>query len=352
MKHLILSMCIILGYVLLLASCDDDSCTTRIWYEDADQDGLGNPDVSQETCEQPIGYVSNSTDDDDNSINESPKLIFKFNFDEDQGRFNNIGLPVGIPAGHAAQTPDFNSMSIHYIEMTQGAFTQLGQGEILYSGDKTNAGSAEAVDFDKAVVANEGEEIFSIPISQVNLGTFEWIRTSVTYQNYDIDFNVVNAGFDTSICGGDAQTGTLASFLGYNVYITDHIPKNISRPINDDKLQGFWMFETDLGGACGSFNDVFSGEAPEGATTVVNPLFGTSDIPAGSCVVTGALTSPLTITGEETADVVVTLSYSINNSFEWIDNIPNGELDLDITNPANSDVIVDMGVRGLIPSWE
>lgn len=299
------------------------------------------------SCEEEIPDNNNN-----NNNNDGPKLIFKFNFDEDQERLNNIGLPAEIPAGNAAQTPDFNSMSIHYIEMAQGAFTQLGEGEVLYSGEKTNAGSAEAVDFDRAVVADEGEEIFSIPISQVNPGTFEWIRTSVTYQNYDIDFNVVNAGFDTSICGGNTQRGTVASFLGYNVYITDHAPKNISRPINDDKLQGFWMFETDLGGVCGSFNDVTSGEAPEGATTVVNPLFGTSDIPAGSCVVTGALTTPLTITGNETEDIVVTLSYSINNSFEWIDNIPNGELDLDISNPVNSDIIVDMGVRGLIPSWQ
>lgn len=287
-------------------------------------------------------------DDDSNE----PRLIFKFNFDENQARLNNIGMPAEIPEGNAAQTPDFNAMSIHYIELAQGAFTQLGEGEVVYSGAKTNAGDQEAVDFDKAHVANEGEEFFSIPLSQVNPDDFEWIRTSVTYQNYDITFNVLNAGFDTNICGGDTQSGTIASFLGYNVYISDHSPRELNKTINDDKRQGFWMFETDLGGSCGGFNSLESGEAPEGATTVVNPLFGTSDIPAGSCVVTGKLTSPLTITGNETEDIVVTLSYSINNSFEWIDNIPNGELDFDVSNPAASDQIVDMGVRGLIPSWE
>ncbi len=300
-----------------------------------------------------IGLFSCKEDTDNDGGNEDgPNLVFKFNFDENQARLNNIGLPAEIPAGNAAQTPDFNSMSIHYIEMTPGILTQLGQGEVVYSGEKTNAGGADAVDFDQAIVAEEGTSFYSIPLSQVDAGTYEWIRTSVTYQNYDIDFNIVNAPFDTSVCGGDSQTGTVASFLGYNVYISNHSPKTRNVAVNDDKLQGYWMFETDLGGFCGQFNDVVTGEAPEGATTVVNPLFGTSDIPAGSCVVTGALTTPLTITGNETEDIVVTLSYSVNNSFEWIDNIPNGELDLDISNPANSDVIVDMGVRGLIPSWE
>lgn len=287
-----------------------------------------------------------------NNGSDGPNLIFKFNFDENQARLNNIGLPAGIPSGNAAQTPDFNSMSIHYIELAQGAFTQLGAGEVVYSGEKTNAGNDEAVDFDKALVADEGEEFFSIPLNEINPGDFEWIRTSVTYQNYDITFNVLNAPVNPSLCGGNTQSGTIASFLGYNVYISEHGPKDMSLAVNDDKRQGYWMFETDLGGVCGEFNTLQAGEAPEGATTVVNPLFGTSDIPAGSCVVTGQMTSPLRITGEETEDIVVTLSYSINNSFEWIDNIPNGELDFDLSNPAASDQIVDMGVRGLIPSWE
>ncbi len=58
---------------------DDDECNgTRdecevcngpgeiTWYQDFDNDGLGNPDVSITQCLQPVGYVNNSDDDDDN----------------------------------------------------------------------------------------------------------------------------------------------------------------------------------------------------------------------------------------------------------------------------------------------
>ncbi|MEQ8472596.1 MAG: T9SS type A sorting domain-containing protein [Marinoscillum sp.] len=40
-----------------------DTCLD--WYEDADGDGLGNPEVKQYACEQPEGYVENAADDND-----------------------------------------------------------------------------------------------------------------------------------------------------------------------------------------------------------------------------------------------------------------------------------------------
>ncbi|MEM8894487.1 MAG: hypothetical protein AAGC88_07915 [Bacteroidota bacterium] len=53
---------------MILTSCgddDEDECVQITWYEDADGDGLGNPDVSQTACEQPAGFVDNSSDTED-----------------------------------------------------------------------------------------------------------------------------------------------------------------------------------------------------------------------------------------------------------------------------------------------
>ncbi|HMW11520.1 MAG TPA: hypothetical protein PJ987_13870, partial [Bacteroidia bacterium] len=86
------------------------------------------------------------------------------------------------------------------------------------------------------------------------------------------------------------------------------------------------------------------GQAPAGATTVPNPLASTSQIPAGSCVVTGLFSTPFVVTGNETSDKTITVSISTNKSFEWAEHSTPG-----VYEPANGDTVVDMGVRGLIP---
>jgi hypothetical protein len=63
--------------------------------------------------------------------------------------------------------------------------------------------------------------------------------------------------------------------------------------------------------------------------------------------VTGAFAQPLVITGNETEDIVITLSLSSNQSFEWQDGNGNG-----IFEPGLPEAVVDMGLRGLIPIVE
>ncbi|OGS78240.1 MAG: hypothetical protein A3D31_14840 [Candidatus Fluviicola riflensis] len=44
----------------------DDNVVSQTWYLDSDTDGFGNPAVSQSNCAQPVGYVLNDDDCDDN----------------------------------------------------------------------------------------------------------------------------------------------------------------------------------------------------------------------------------------------------------------------------------------------
>ena len=257
-------------------------------------------------------------------------LILKFKFDPTQERLNNLGQIASVPTGHAAQSPVFNTISSHYVELAPTANTQFGQGTILYHAPETIAGGANAIDFNQAKVVAEDEVFLKIPLKQVAAGSYQWMRVSLSYQNYRIA--VRHSGAD--------YLGTLASFVGFKTYITNHSIGNNFFSVNGNRAQGYWAF------ALNDFPYSSSGQAPEGATTVPNPLAATSPIPAGSCVVTGQFAVPLQISGNETNDVVVTMSLSTNQSFEWIDTTPDGKYE-----PSAGESVVDMGLRGLIPTY-
>lgn len=271
-----------------------------------------------------------SDEDDNQVVVEEPQLIIKFKFDPTQIRLNNIGQPSTVAAGNAAQSPIFNSISAHYLEFTPNALTQVGQGSILYAGPSTTLGGANAIDFSQAKIVGEGEAFLSIPLKNLPAGSYEYVRVSLSYQNYNI--NVRASGSD--------YVGTLAWFVGYNNYITTHSVAGNPFVVNDDKLQGYWAF------AIPSVGYSTSGQTPAGATTVPNPIAATSPIPSGSCLVTGKFANNFVVTGNETKNVEVQLSLSINNSFEWQEVNVDGKFE-----PSVGENVVDMGLRGLIPSF-
>lgn len=278
------------------------------------------------TCLMCLLLFACSEDNDDNQQANNPNLVIKLKFDPNQERLNNIGEPATIPSGNAAQSPNVNRMSANYIELAPGAFTALGDGEIIFSGDETIAGGNNAINFQNAQFAGDNETFLTIPLSDVTAGTYEWVRVSLAYQEGEIDF----------LLNGTDYTGTLGSFVGYNTYITSFDLNGETIDVNGNRLQGFWAFEAE--------GFVTQGQVPEGATTVPNPLFDSSPIPQGSCVVTGEFENGFTITGNETQDIVVTLSFSINNSFEWTEVNADGKYE-----PSAGEQVVDMGLRGLIP---
>jgi hypothetical protein len=235
-------------------------------------------------------------------------------------------------------------MSQHYIELA-GNFDSLGQGEVLYLGTSTTAGGSNAINYCASMQAAEGTVFFSKALSQINPGTYDWLRVSLAYQNYDITYKA-NAIPGSTHLG----TGTLASFIGYKTYVSgykinghDYTP-TASTGGPGNHLQGYWGFETNVLG-----NNYFV-DGQSAGTTVPNPLFATSPIPSGSCVVTGKFVdnsmvySPLVITGAETSDIVITVSLSTNKSFEWQEVTADGYYQ-----PELGENVVDMGVRGMIP---
>jgi hypothetical protein len=301
----------------------------------------------------------------------NPHLIFKFVFDSTQVRLNDSGYVASVPAGNAAQNPHMNVLSAHYIELAPTATTLLGNGAVLYTTPTSNAGGANtnAIDFSQEVLTSNNGTFYSVALDSVTPGTYQYLRVSLAYQNYGVSLY-----YDTTITYGGIQVPiaqalpcTVASFVGVNTYITSYTVNTESISVNGNKAQGYWGFES-----TGNINATYSGQsyqypynilesgqAPAGATTVVNPLFATSPIPQGSCVATAQFTnsnanlttsnSPaatLTIPpkGTATSDIVVTVYVSVNHSFEWQDLNGDG-----LWSPTKGENIVNMGIRGIIP---
>lgn len=272
----------------------------------------------------------NSCKDDDNNNSDVPSLIVKYSFDENQERLGNFGEPVDVPSGNAAQSPKFHLLGVHSIELIEVVATFPTEKTLIFLGEETNEGGNLAMDFEKQKMVSDGDILMRIPLSDIQPGTYNFYRSSLGYQNYDIDFiyNDMNLG-ELSF------TGRLASFVGYNQYIKSFNIKNESISVNENKLQGYFAFEveTPLG------ISVQEGQAPQ--TTVPNPI-PNSPIPAGSCLVTGPFQTPLTITGNETEDIIINVSISTNNSFEWAEVNMDGKFE-----PTAGETVVDMGLRGL-----
>lgn len=286
-----------------------------------------------------FGSCQKSASSTENS--STAKLIFTFKFDSTQARLSNIGQPVGIAAGHAAQSPVMRKMSSHYVELTPNALTALGAGAVLYKAPETTAGGENAIDFEKSTLVGNGETFFTMPLSQIPAGTYEWLRISLAYQNGDVKFWV-----DTTINGvsfKQEQTGTLAGFIGFNSYIKTFNVKDQPVVVNANRKQGFWAFETNIVYNNINVPYVTSGQSPAGATTVVNPLFATSPVPQGSCVVTASIPNKLVITGKETKDITLEVSLSTNKSFEWEDLNGDGKWQ-----PGKGERTTDMGIRGMV----
>lgn len=64
-----------------------------------------------------------------------------------------------------------------------------------------------AINFSQGVRVGDGGTFFSMPLAQMAPGTYEWLRVSLAYQNYDIRLRVVSLSTNNSFEWQDIGDG-------------------------------------------------------------------------------------------------------------------------------------------------
>ena len=86
---------------------------------------------------------------------EVPRLNITFIMDNEAERLDNLGNPVSVPEGNAAQDPDFEVLGLHFMGLYPDKFTPYDEGVTITSTATTGSGGATAIDFDSEVFLNE-----------------------------------------------------------------------------------------------------------------------------------------------------------------------------------------------------
>lgn len=175
------------GSAFLFSACsdDDEACTETEWYEDTDEDGLGDPDVSVFACDQPDGYVANADDTDDEDAVA----------DEDVEYLITSDMFTAAP---------FNDMEVVTATLEDG--TQALCYSITFSSDGIDGDEGpfcpETIDEVGGLAMYDGESNDYVPtLSVINRTLLE----TITADGYDIvdedgNVNINTAGDDISTC--------------------------------------------------------------------------------------------------------------------------------------------------------
>jgi hypothetical protein len=273
---------------------------------------------------------------------------FKIKFDPLQERLNSVGIPVGVTAGKSAQTPVLNGIGINSLEMCFNGNVPLGTGSVLHNTLETQKGDTKYIELTQVKMAKDGEIILSVPMSDIPKGKYEWIRTGVAYENFDVQFNLLNAPSAGNFLD---ERGAMAVITNTNSFISKLKVFNREENIDGAKKQGFWLFESKLSPGYASYNTIYQGQMAANSITFVNPLAQSSPISKEANIITGRLETPLSILGNEEEDITVVLSFSTNKIFEWEDNINrNGKWDIDLKGVSTTpsiELVSDVGLRGM-----
>jgi len=137
MRLLNITYLLTIACLLCIGACSDstETCEEATWYEDADSDGLGNPDVIIESCNQPNGFVSNDSDDDDSgdvsNIGSTPISAFDdFNSDAVTISFNSDEVTIESNGLIDHSSPYWDVDNALYINPVVAESNQMSPGVI------------------------------------------------------------------------------------------------------------------------------------------------------------------------------------------------------------------------------
>ena len=276
-------------------------------------------------------------------------LYFDVNADAGLPRLDATGEEAVLPEGHVAVSPlQVRDIAVQYIELVPTEATPYKGGELVFKAPETYITGSLAIDFDSLLTGTAGSTVFTVNLRKLSPGTYTYARVGIAYLSYDIPLNI--SGLPGAEYLTDQQA-TFASFLGFNTYIREVQINQLTKVINDAKTGGYWVLETALEPPLDGENALFTWQVPQESLTVVNILSGTSPVPPGQSVITGAFDEPLVVSEEEERDLRITFTLSVNGIFEFNDENSNGAWDLHADNIYESEPIIDFGIRGLRPSF-
>ncbi len=222
-------MFIALAFFTGCSSDEEGSCPLTTWYQDADNDGLGNPNVSQSACQQPSGFVSNNSDTDD-SANAEITLHSAFDdFDKENFTIYLDGSDVVLETnGHPNHTSPYWSSVNGRGRATVTSNHPLFVEPTVTSYDQMAPGFIDDFDgfFTLRVSANPSKASRS---SSTGLGPIGMAISGAVIYN---DQEGPNVPIDNAISSLD-YTGAHTGPQSYHYHI-----EPIAWSLNDDKLIG------------------------------------------------------------------------------------------------------------------
>lgn len=240
MKFLNVSIFLLLGAVVFVSSCkEEEPCTETTWYEDADDDGLGNPDVSQVSCEQPDGYVADNSDANDTGGTPTPLSAFDdfnpdavvFSFDGDEVTVESDGLP-NHTSPYWSSTSDLHIDQVVGDHLTPGTINS-GSFTVTLPLSPTKASSSSATGLGAIGISVTGAPIFNDqegpnrPLDENTALGFDYAGGHNGPSGYHYHIEAANVPENTSLSYNDAQlVGIMAD--GFLIYgrkcnsIADH----------------------------------------------------------------------------------------------------------------------------------